>query len=354
MVQRLQQIRNELKELQLDGLIITNPINRRYITGFTGSAGVVIITGNDALFVTDFRYVEQAKSEAENFTIIDHKALPTDELATQIERLNIKKLGFEQDHVTYSTFKLFEEKFKTTLVPTKGIVETLRMIKSDEEITILKKAANIADKAFEHILNYISIGVSEIDIANELEMYMRKQGATSSSFDMIVASGERSALPHGIASTKKIATGELVTLDFGALYDGYCSDITRTVAVGDISDELYNIYHIVLEAQTNAVNKISPGMTGKEADALTRDIIKAKGYGEYFGHSTGHGIGLEVHEGPGLSFRTDTVLEKNMVVTVEPGIYLPNIGGCRIEDDIFITEDGNERLTFANKEFIQL
>src|SRR5690625_1027570 len=354
MVQHLSQVRKELNNLQLDGLIITNPINRRYISGFTGTDGVVIITENDALFITDFRYVEQAKSEAKNYTIIEHKGTLEDELAKRIENLRIKNVGFEQDHVTFSTYKVFEEKFKANLIPTKGIIETLRMVKTDEEIAILKKAASIADKAFEHILNFISVGVSEMDIAHELEIYMRKQGATSSSFDIIVASGERSALPHGIASHKKIASGELVTLDYGALYEGYCSDITRTVAVGDVSEELYNIYHIVLEAQENAVNKISPGMTGLEADALTREIIKEKGYGDYFGHSTGHGIGLEVHEAPGLSFRSHTILEKNMVVTVEPGIYLPNVGGCRIEDDIYITEDGNERLTFANKEFIQL
>jgi len=196
MVQHLSQVRKELNNLQLDGLIITNPINRRYISGFTGTAGVVIITENDALFITDFRYVEQAKSEAENYTIIEHKGTLEDELAKQIENLRIKNVGFEQDHVTFSTYKVFEEKFKANLIPTKGIIETLRMVKTDEEIAILKKAASIADKAFEHILNFISVGVGEMDIAHELEIYMRKQGATSSSFDIIVASGERSALPH--------------------------------------------------------------------------------------------------------------------------------------------------------------
>ena len=225
---------------------------------------------------------------------------------------------------------------------------------TEEEIKILKEAAEIADKAYEHIQKYIKPGVKEIDIANELEFYMRRLGATSSSFDTIVASGERSALPHGVASEKEIQSGELVTLDYGAIYKGYCSDITRTVAIGEISPQLQTIYETVQAAQELAVQKIGPHMTGKEADAIARDYIDHKGYGAYFGHSTGHGLGLEVHEEPRLSVLSETVLKPGMVVTVEPGIYLPNIGGCRIEDDIVITEKGNERLTHSTKELIYL
>jgi Xaa-Pro aminopeptidase len=183
---------------------------------------------------------------------------------------------------------------------------------------------------------------------------MRKNGAISSSFDIIVASGYRSALPHGVASDKVIEKGDFVTLDFGAYYKGYCSDITRTFAVGEPSDELKKIYSTVLKAQLRGMNGIKPGMTGKEADALTRDYIKEQGYGEYFGHSTGHGLGMEVHEGPALSFRSDTALEQGMVVTVEPGIYVAGLGGVRIEDDIVITETGNESLTHSPKELIIL
>src|SRR5699024_3065051 len=199
-----------------------------------------------------------------------------------------------------------------------------------------------------------SSDLKEIDVSNELEFFMRKQGATSSSFDIIVASGYRSALPHGVASDKIIEEGELVTLDYGALYQGYCSDITRTLAVGDIDDELKRIYDTLLKAQVIGVEGIKPGMTGKEADALTRDYITEKGYGDYFGHSTGHGLGMEVHEAPALSFRSDVKLEPGMVVTVEPGIYIPNVGGCRIEDDIVITDSGNERLNHSTKELIHL
>jgi len=213
---------------------------------------------------------------------------------------------------------------------------------------------DLADATFHHILTYIQAGRTELEVSNELEFFMRKHGATSSSFDTIVASGYRSALPHGVASSKVIQSGELVTLDFGALLNGYVSDITRTVAVGPISPELQTIYDTVLKAQLAGVDGLRPGITGIEADALTRDIIKDAGYGEYFGHSTGHGIGLEVHEGPGLSFRSETKLQPGMIVTVEPGIYVPQVGGCRIEDDVLITESGREILSSSPKELITL
>ncbi|WP_010093216.1 M24 family metallopeptidase [Ornithinibacillus scapharcae] len=353
-MEKLAKIRKSLQELNLDALLVASPINRRYVTGFTGTAGIAIISADEAVFITDFRYTEQAANQAKGFTVIEHKQLIEEEVKAQLDRLKVKRLGFEKNHITYATYDKYNELFDAELVPTSEIVEKIRLIKTPDELAILKKAAQIADAAFEHILGYIKPGIKEIEVSNELEFFMRKQGATQSSFDTIVASGFRSAMPHGVASTKEIQAGELVTLDYGALYEGYVSDITRTVAVGDISDELKKIYDTVLEAQLKGVNGIKPGMTGIEADALTRDYITEQGYGEYFGHSTGHGIGLEVHEGPGLSFRSDIKLEPGMVVTVEPGIYIPNVGGCRIEDDIVITETGNERLTTSRKELIQL
>lgn len=228
------------------------------------------------------------------------------------------------------------------------------MIKSEEEINIIKVACEIADNAFTHILNFIKPGVTELDVSNELEFFMRKQGATSSSFDIIVASGLRSALPHGVATDKVIETGDFVTLDFGAYYNGYISDITRTVAVGQPSEKLVEMYNAVLESQLLAVEKVGPGMTGAQADAIARDYLKSKGLGDAFGHSLGHGIGLEVHEGPGLNFRSEVVLEPNMLVTIEPGVYIPGIGGVRIEDDILITETGNEILNHSDKQLIIL
>lgn len=351
---KLQKLRESMKQLEIDGILITSEYNRRYMSNFTGSSGVVLITESHAQFITDFRYIQQATKQCEGFEIVQHKAAIPDEVAAQVKNLGIQKLGFEQEHLTYSGFKAYEQAVSAELVPVSGVVEKLRLIKTDSEIKILKEAAKIADAAFAHILEFIRPGLTELEVSNELEFFMRKLGATSSSFDTIVASGYRSALPHGVASDKVIEKGDFVTLDFGAYYKGYVSDITRTIAVGQPSEQLKKIYQIVLDAQLKGLAGIKPGMTGKEADALTRSYITEKGYGEYFGHSTGHGIGLEVHEGPALSFKSDTVLEPGMVVTVEPGIYIPDVGGVRIEDDTIITHDHNERLTHSPKDLIIL
>ncbi|MGG0667928.1 Xaa-Pro peptidase family protein [Lederbergia citrisecunda] len=351
---KLAKLREALKENGLDALLVTNPYNRRYMTGFTGSAGVAVVSAEDAVFITDFRYTEQAAKQVQGFRIVKHEKTIIEEVANQVKEMKIKTLGFEKDNVSFGTYELYNDKVDAELKAVSGIVEKLRMVKTADEIEILQQAAKIADDAFAHICTFIKPGVTELEVSNELEMFMRKQGATSSSFDTIVASGERGALPHGVASDKVIQSGELVTLDFGALYNGYISDITRTVAVGEPSEQLKEIYEVTLAAQVLALEKIKPGMTGIEADAIARDYIKSKGYGDAFGHSTGHGIGLEVHEGPALSFRSETVLVPNMTVTVEPGIYLPGIGGVRIEDDILITEDGNVRLTHSPKELIIL
>jgi Xaa-Pro aminopeptidase len=353
-MEKLEKLRSRFAEHGIDGMLITNSYNRRYMTGFTGTAGVALVGQTKAVFITDFRYVEQAAKQVQGYEIIQHTGVIVDEVAKQAAALGIKKLGFEQDDLSYATFKAYEKAVDAELIPVSGVVEKLRLIKSDSEIKILKEAAEIADAAFKHILNFIRPGVREIDVANELEFFMRKNGAASSSFDIIVASGYRSALPHGVATDKVIEKGEFVTLDFGAYYKGYCSDITRTVAVGEVSDELKKIYEIVLEAQLRGMAGIKPGMTGREADALTRDYITEQGYGEYFGHSTGHGLGMEVHEGPALSLRSDTVLEPGMVVTVEPGIYIAGLGGVRIEDDTVVTKDGNQSLTHSPKDLIIL
>ncbi|MBM4762259.1 Xaa-Pro peptidase family protein [Bacillus sp. B15-48] len=351
---KLQKLQERLVKLGIDGMLITSNYNRRYMTGFTGSAGVVLISVKQAVFITDFRYTEQAAKQCQGYEIIQQKESITDEVSAQVKRLGIKKLGFEEDVVTFASYKAFEKAISADLVPISGEIEKLRLIKTEAEIKILKEAAAIADAAFKHIQEFIRPGLTELQVSNELEFFMRSMGATSSSFDIIVASGYRSALPHGVASDKIIESGEIVTLDYGAYYKGYVSDITRTIAVGEPSEKLKEIYHIVLEAQLRAVNGIKPGMTGKQADALTRDYITDKGYGVYFGHSTGHGIGLEVHEGPALSAKSDIVLQPGMTVTVEPGIYIAGLGGVRIEDDIVITQDGNERLTHSTKELIIL
>lgn len=350
---KLERLRESFEQLHIDGMLITNPYNRRYISGFTGTAGVVLVSKDRALFITDFRYVEQAQKQCAGFEIVQHMKAIHEEVAHQAKQLGIAKLGFEQD-MTYASYTTYNRAHDGEFVPVSEVVEKLRLIKTNSEIKILKEAAQIADAAFEHIIGYIRPGLTELEVSNELEFFMRKQGATSSSFDTIVASGYRSALPHGVASDKVIEAGDFVTLDYGAYYNGYVSDITRTIAVGKPSDELKNIYDIVLEAQLRGMAGIKPGMTGKEADALTRNLIEEKGFGPNFGHSTGHGIGLEVHEGPALSMKSDIVLEPGMAVTVEPGIYVPGLGGVRIEDDTIITNEGNEALTHSTKELIIL
>lgn len=347
---KLMKLREEMQKQGMDAFLVTSSYNLRYITGFTGTAGLALITRNDAWFITDFRYTEQAGEQVTEFKVVQAQKGLIDEVARIAQEAAVERIAFEQDYMTFATYTVYQEKLSATLEPVSGVIENLRMVKSTEEVEVLKAAAKIADDAFEHICGWIKPGMTELEVSNELEFFMRSQGAASSSFDIIVASGLRSALPHGVASDKKIEQGDFITLDFGALYKGYISDITRTIAVGEPSEKLKEIYQIVLDAQVLALEKIKPGMTGIEADAIARDYIKSKGYGEAFGHSTGHGIGMEVHEAPGLSFRSETVLETGMAVTVEPGIYLPGIGGVRIEDDILITETGNERLTHSSKE----
>ena len=352
---KLKKLRELFGSLGIEGLLVTSSVNLRYITGFTGTAGLAVISEDKAVFITDFRYTEQAKHQVKGFDIVQHSGGIIQKAADVIKEMGLNKIGFEQDKMTYGTYAAYKDLLgPAELVPVSESVEKLRLIKSSEEIKILKEAAKIADDAFSHILTVIKPGMTEISIANELEFYMRSQGADHSSFDMIVASGLRSSLPHGVASDKAVEKGDFVTLDFGAYYKGYCSDITRTIAVGEPSDELKSIYQTVYEAQAIGMDNIKPGITGKQADAYTRDYISSKGYGEYFGHSTGHGLGMEVHEGPALSARSDQQLEKGMVVTVEPGIYIPGTGGVRIEDDIVLTDGGNESLTHSAKDLIIL
>ncbi len=355
MEQRLYALKAQLNTLKLDAMLIASPINRRYLTGFTGTAGVVVISEHETVFITDFRYEVQAAQQIEGCRIDIHTGPISEKIAELLKELKVKRLGFEQDHVTYSEYLLYEKRFSDVqLIPVSYVVEKLRMIKTDEELERIRDAVKVVDQTFTHILSFIKPGMKEIEVAIELEFYMRKLGAASSSFDIIVASGARSALPHGVASQKVIETGDFVTLDFGAYMNGYCSDMTRTFSIGEPAQELKDIYNICLEAQLAGVQNIKAGMTGKEADACCRDIIEQKGYGDYFGHSTGHGLGMEIHESPRLSKTYEEALLPGMVVTVEPGIYLPGKGGVRIEDDIVITQTGNHILTQSSKELIIL
>ncbi|WP_299093349.1 Xaa-Pro peptidase family protein [uncultured Metabacillus sp.] len=348
---KIKKLRSTFEDLEIDGIIIASPTNRRYMTGFTGTAGVVIISREEAVFVTDFRYVEQAACQAKGYNIVQYKEDLIAEIAKQVVSLGITKLGFEEEHLSYKEFRKYTEAINVSFVPTSGVVEKLREIKTEEEISAIKSAAAIGDIAFTHILNFIKPGITEKKVANELEFVMRRAGATSSAYDIIVASGYRSALPHGIASDKVIEKGDMVTLDFGAYYNGYRSDLTRTVAVGKPNGKLKEIYQVVLQALNKGVTGIRAGLTTNEVDALPRSYIQEKGYGDYFGHGAGHGIGLDIHENPFFSTRgKPQKIEAGMVVTIEPGIYIPDLGGVRIEDDLLVTESGNEVLTQSIRE----
>lgn len=355
MAQRLDKLREKLASQGLEALLIGSAYNRQYISGFTGSAGWVLVAADRAWFLTDFRYTEQAAEQVHGFDIVEHGPDPIASIGDLLRGAGLSKLGFEENHTTYAQFAKWGKTLQgVELVPVPGLVEELRMIKDEAELAVMQEAADLADRAFSYIQGLIKPGMKESDIALELEVFLRSGGAASSCFDTIVASGERSALPHGVASDRVIGSNEFVKLDFGALYRGYCSDITRTVAVGQVSDKHREIYDIVLEAQLHALEHIRPGMTGKQADALARDVIAKHGYGDRFGHSLGHGLGMEVHEQPSLSVRSDIVLVPGMVVTVEPGIYIPGFGGVRIEDDIVLTDDGIRILTSSTKQLITL
>ncbi|SEN23693.1 Xaa-Pro aminopeptidase [Lihuaxuella thermophila] len=353
MEQRIARLRKQMHDRGIRAMLVSHPVNRRYITGFTGSAGLALITAEEAVLVTDFRYLTQVKEQAPHLSVSEHKGQIFGAVAEACRKLGIQSLAFEQDHLTYAQHKQLEEALDgIPTQPVSGLVEQLRMIKDEEELAIIRQAARIADQTFEQIVKEIQPGMRETEIAMRLEFIIREMGASSSSFDIIVASGKRSALPHGTASDKRLEKGDLVTLDFGAYYKGYASDITRTIVLGKPSEKQKEIYDIVLEAGKLAISAIRPGITGREADAAARDYIARHGYGGYFGHGTGHGLGLEVHEAPRLSPQGDTPLAPGMVVTVEPGIYLPDFGGVRIEDDVLVTEAGGEVLTHCTKELI--
>ncbi|SKA81895.1 Xaa-Pro aminopeptidase [Caloramator quimbayensis] len=353
---RIARFRQQFETLGIDAALIISDVNRNYLTGFTGDESFAIITKNKAFFITDSRYTEQAKKQVKNFEIIEYKPPSVQEYIKKIVLDNeIKRIGFEEDRISFSEYEKYKETLEgIELIKLNGAVENLRIIKDEEEIELISKAAQIADDAFLHILNFIKPNMTEKDVALELEFFMRQKGASKLSFDSIVASGNRSSLPHGVASDKVIEKGDFLTLDFGCIYEGYCSDMTRTIVIGKADDKQKEIYNIVLEANKEALEAIKPKMACCEIDKIARDIISNKGYGDRFGHGLGHGVGREIHEQPRLSAFSKAVLEKGMVVTDEPGIYIPEYGGVRIEDLVLVTEDGYKVLSKSSKELIEL
>ncbi|MGM0123678.1 xaa-Pro dipeptidase [Enterococcus sp. AZ194] len=354
MMKRVNKLREEMKKDGLDSILVTSKYNLRYLTNFTGTTGLAVVTLDKAFFVTDFRYTEQAAAQAQGFEVIQNVGPIFDEVANLVKKEELQKLGFEEMHVTFAEYSILDEVIMAELIPVAGLIEELREIKDEEEIALVKKACQIADAGFAYILKTIKPGMTEIEVANLLDFHMRSLGASEVSFETIVASGYRSAMPHGVASEKVIQQGEMITLDFGCYYQGYVSDMTRTFAIGDPGEKMKEIHQIVLDAQLKVIEAAQPGVTGVQLDAVARDYITKMGYGEAFGHSTGHGIGLEIHEGPNVSFRAEEAFVPGNIITDEPGIYLAGLGGVRIEDDLLITTSGNEILTSSPKELIIL
>lgn len=356
-------MKNRIKELQriiekenLDLLLVTSLSNVRYLSGYSGTNGLILISSHESLFLTDFRYKEQASDQVKYSKIV----IAERELILSLPSLSLLKpkrlkLGFEQNHVSCGTYR----KLKTLLpncllVPTENLVESISVKKDQNEIDRIKKAVSITDQVFSEILDFIKPKVKEQYLAAEIEYKFKKYGSSAPFFETIVASGKRSALPHGVASSKRIEKGDLVTLDMGAVYDGYTADMTRTVVVGKANKRQKEVYNIVLKAQKEAISKVKPKIKACDLDKVARESIKKAGYEKYFGHGLGHGIGLLIHDNPTINPTSQQVLEPGMVITIEPGIYIPNWGGVRIEDDVLITQRGYEVLTKAEKNLIEV
>jgi Xaa-Pro aminopeptidase len=345
-------VRDRIETAGLDALIVLDLADIRYLSGFTGSAGLLVLLadGTDA-FLTDFRYQSQVAEELDPALEV---RIESESLLKMSRELlvgrGVSRVGFEREQLSYRAWYEWSDRGSPDLVPVEEWIEELRAIKSAPEIAAIRKACRIADETFDGILEQVRAGVTERELAARLELELAARGADGASFETIVAFGERSALPHARPGARELRRGDVVLFDFGAVADGYVSDITRTVALGEPAAEMREVYALVLEAAAAAAGGIRAGMTGPEADALARDVIESAGHGPRFGHSLGHGIGLEVHEAPRLGRKSQDLLEAGMTVTIEPGVYLDGVGGVRIEDDAVITETGVELLTSAPKD----
>jgi Xaa-Pro aminopeptidase len=353
--QRIARLREKLEEHKLDAVFISSPesaspVNRRYLSGFTGTSAYLLISEGDAVVATDFRYYEQAEGQAKAFRL--HKAVGAMEkwLPPLFEGLGGKRLAFEASHVSYQLYRGMRkivqdlpEKDRPKLVPTTNLIEGLRVVKDAEELGALQRAIELGDEAFEHVAQLVEPGWSEKQVAWEIEKYIREHGGEGLSFDTLVGAGERGAMPHCFPTDRKLKKGEGVVIDMGVKLDGYMSDLTRTIYLGKPDDEFKRVYDIVLAAQQTAQVLVEAGMTGEQAHGLAAAVIEEAGHGDHFGHGLGHGVGLQIHEAPRLGPNSKDKLSDGMVFTIEPGIYLTGWGGVRIED-VVVLEDGKARL----------
>ena len=354
---RLSALADGLTTAHLDGLLITSLPNIRYLTGFSGSSALLFISARDVLLITDFRYQTQVAGEVGDLArvSIEPQSLWTG-LWQQLSQLpSLEVVGFESGHSLHRDFqRLLEAGARWQWRPTTDVVEALRERKDPGELALIQAANGIATRALERTVPQLRVGMTELEVAGTLEKALRDEGSEGFPFPSIVASGPRSALPHARSSARRVEAGDFLLLDFGAETGGYCADVTRTFVMGHAAPEQREIYEVVRTANQNAAQGVRAGMTGRDADAIARDYIEQRGYGDLFGHSLGHGLGLEVHEAPRLARTADGALAEGAVVTIEPGIYRPGWGGVRIEDDVFLGSDGPKILTSFSRELIEL
>ncbi len=344
---RLKKLFPSFRKSGIDALLVSSWPNVRYLSGFKNDESWALVSPKGRVFITDSRYIEQAQKEAKGFEVVlrDRKSV-TEIVADYARKWKIKKLGFEAPVVTYSFFAALSRRVgKDKVVPTADLVEQLRLIKDEEEASLLRKSAQIAVKGYHYVRQTSRVGMRERDAQGRLEYYTKTLGSTKPSFDIIIASGARSSMPHCQTNETRMKNNDIVLVDMGVIYDGYCSDLTRCFFLGKRTPLHKKIHDIVWEAQRAGIKKAAPGVTCREVDEASRSVIRKYGYGDLFGHSTGHGVGLEIHEAPGVSSNSETVLKPGMVITVEPGIYLPGKFGVRIEDTLLITNKGKEVLT---------
>jgi len=352
---RLEKLRAKLVELELDGCLIVQPNNRYYLSGFTGSNGVLLITKEKQIIATDSRYYKQVAEECPTWELVKVGHDFPGQMLEIIRQAGLggRSVAIESHVITIATLHKWERAVQGQVIfqHTFGLIEQMRMQKSPEELVALRKAIALADETYHHIAQWIKPGLTEIAVAWEIENYMRTHGATAISFEPIVASGPNGAKPHADPSDRVIQAGDPITLDFGCVVDNYCSDLTRTICLGEPADDKYlEVWHIVREAEEKAINQAKAGMTGEAVDRIARDHIAAAGYKEYFEHGLGHGVGLAIHEGPRFSFTYPHEIPVGAVVTVEPGIYIPEWSGVRLEDIVVVHDDHVERLSQAPKE----
>jgi len=345
-----------LKKKNLDAAVIASRPDTVYFSGFTGSASIIIVTLDKAFIATDFRYLEHVKELCgDDFNVEKSPGSLDNYMADKIKEFGLRKIGFEDGSISFARYSIWADKLPDVeFNAIQSDIEKIRQIKDKEELRIIQKAVDIADGAFSHILQFIKPGVREVEIAAEIEYFMKKSGATKPSFETIAISGTRTSMPHGMPTDKIIENGDPVTMDFGAILNGYCSDMTRTVFAGNPIKEMKDIYNTVLKAQIESQMGAVTSKTGMEIDAISRDIIYGAGYEGYYGHGLGHSVGTEVHENPRFNTKDTTIMEDGMVMTVEPGIYIPDLGGVRIENMIVINGMEPINMTQSTKELIIL